>query len=181
MAINLQLLQQEFDTAGITNVWADVNGGLTWDDTATQQQKDQAAALVLAHVATQQTEPQKGRSALVTILNNNADLLKYADYFFSRSTALSAQQIPPRDTNLTTLTTATITLMQGNRGSDVTHNSMWRLFLWELRMKYALFNTEDELPGSLTAVQARQVLIEAKDFIDWGVLRCHMLLLRNLI
>lgn len=128
----------------------------------------------------EQSHQTSGRDALRDLLDNNADLLRYADYFFSRAKLLTAQHLPPRETSLTTLTTATVTLMEGDRATDTDHNAMWRLFLWKLRMKYAIFNTEDELPV-LTAAQARNFLTEADSFIEWGRTTCHMLLLRNLI
>lgn len=178
---NVPLLQQELDLAGIPNHGVDSAGSIAFKDEATQPLRDQAAAIVAAHNPAAMTVKQSSREELRAFLDNRADDLKYADYFFSRSIALSAQWMPPRDTNLTTLTTATVTIMQGNRATDVNHNAMWRIFLWKLRMKYNIFNTEDELPNPLTGTQARQLLIEADSFIKWGVDASHILLLRDLV
>lgn len=138
-------------------------------------------AIVTNHIAAGGTEGQNGRDALAAVLNNNADLLKYADYFFSRSTALSAQwKQQPLETDLTILATATVAIMEGNRASDVNHQAMWVRFRWKLQMKYNFTAGTGSLPA-LSAAQARQLLIEADAFIDWGVLRVYMILLRNLI
>lgn len=184
MTFNLEKLQQEINAEGLP---ADAGDGYVTFKIAspTQQQIDTAAGIIASHDPSptpNQLGRISGKAALVDFLDNNADLLKYGDYFFSRAKLLSAQWFPPRDTNLTTLTTATVTIMQGSRTTDTDHNAMWRIFLWKLRVKYNIFNTEDELPAPpLTAVQARQVLIEADSFIKWGVDASHILLTRGAI
>lgn len=179
MVFNESKLQEEIQAAGLPG---DAGYGyIIWHVAPTQQQIDLAAQVIANHNPNALTAKQKGREALRDMLDNNADLLKYGHYFITRAKLLTAQQTPPRDTNLATLTTATVALMQGDRATDTDHNAMWRLFLWKLRMKWNIFNTEDELPPPpLTAAQARNVLVEADSFIEWGRTTIQALLLRHL-
>lgn len=175
MGINIALLQEQLDAAGIPNEGCNSAGVVYFLPEATQSQRDQAAAIVAAHNESGLSIRQKGAARLQDVIANNQDKLKYADYFLSRLAALEGLWQATTPVNITARFNSTVTIMQGNRASDTDHMSMWRVFLAELETDFNIVRTGDELPA-LTAAQQRQVMIGAKTFITMGAFTAMILL-----
>lgn len=181
----MDLLNEQFAAAGIFNVFPASDGSLSWNELATQQEKDDAAALVLAHNPAELTHRQAGIAQLAAFLESRVDDLKYGDYFYRlQKQLLDLWRDKP---NLTDTTTEVVAALKANRASDTNHLQMWNVFCWKVNIDFAIPITPangtpyQELPVAPTAVQARQIVQCAYDFMNGGVQMLNMILLNQRI
>jgi hypothetical protein len=116
--VNTELLMQELEDAGITNIWYDSNGGVTHDN-ASPAQLQQAAAILTAHNPAALSRRQTVEAARTAIAQGKAylqrQLLAAAP---DTPTQIVATIKPVVDANvhLTRLLTNQIALMNGAFG-----------------------------------------------------------------
>lgn len=181
MNINVPKLMETFEANGLMNVWVDNIGRITHEN-ATPEQLTLAEQLRDAHNPAELSTRQTSIAQLTAFLDNHADDLKYADYFYRLKIRLMNLWRPPH-LSLTNRITEVISAVKGNRDTDPTHSTMYNVFLNVVEIEYGLTVTNGEIVFSGTAqqqaVQARTTIQCARQFCSDGVEMANMLLLNK--
>jgi hypothetical protein len=127
---------------------------------------EQIEAAVVAALATVE-RPKPARQAYNNLIDNNQDLIVYADYFYRAQRDLIA--LWKTTPSLTDTTTAVYAAVRQNKASDTNHLAMYNRFLWYLTRTTAITLVSGDLPTSPTQAQAQAINACAYQFIAIGV------------
>lgn len=174
MTFNLDLWQEQLDSAGIPNYGARDDGTFVETPDTTEAHRQQAAALAAAHNPAQLSTKQTGLAQLTAFLDSRADNLRYADYFYRlQKRLLDLWRDKP---NLTNTTIEVVAALRGNRETDSNHAGMYDTFLWYAQRVYGVVLVLGDLPPTPTQVQAQAINQAAYNFMVNGVTMANMLL-----
>lgn len=179
MPVNLQLIQQEFEAAGIFNIWADYNGDLSWNEAnpPTQQQINTATALVAAHNSAAATTKQQASSAYAASGASNAGRLKYFMYFVALQNEVLAVMSDPALTEQQCFTRLLAALKQ-DKANNADHLFAFSMFLRESSRKNNVAVTETVL-NNLAYPARRTFYDEVQTFYLQGLMAGLSVILKN--
>lgn len=174
---NVPAIQEAFEAAGINNIWADSTGALTWNETATQTQKDQAAAIIAAHNPATQTTGQQASTAFATMKVSNTGRLKYFPYFVKLQDEMLAIMADPALTEQQCFTRLLAALKQ-DKATNNDHLFAFNMFLRQSSRKNNVTVTETVL-NNLAYPARRTFYAEYEEFYLNGLMAGLSVILKN--